>query len=102
MVQHFKGRGGAKGHPVLGPSRVGGARGYDIHTREMMVKLCKSGNPVSQTMICSIQRWADGCDHGPLSPTFAAAVEEDGVPSREDRGIDGGECVGQAEWRGGG
>jgi hypothetical protein len=25
---------------------VGGARGYDIHTREMMVELCKSGNLV--------------------------------------------------------
>ncbi len=37
---------------------VGGARGYDIHTCEMMVKLCKSGNPVPQTMIYSIQRWA--------------------------------------------
>jgi hypothetical protein len=34
---------------------VGGARGYDIHTHEMMVKLCKSGNPVPQTMIRSIQ-----------------------------------------------
>jgi hypothetical protein len=34
---------------------VGGERGYDIHTREMMVKLCKSGNPVPQTMIRSIQ-----------------------------------------------
>jgi hypothetical protein len=34
---------------------VGGARGYDIHTREMMVKLCESGNPVPQTMIRSIQ-----------------------------------------------
>jgi hypothetical protein len=33
---------------------VEGARGYDIHTREMMVELCKSGNPVSQMMICSI------------------------------------------------
>jgi hypothetical protein len=32
----------------------GGTRGYDIHTREMMVKLCKSGNPVPQTMIRSI------------------------------------------------
>ncbi len=36
---------------------VGGARGYDIHTREMMVELCKSGNPVPQTMIRSIRRW---------------------------------------------
>ena len=33
---------------------VEGARGYDIHTREMMVELCKSGNPVSQMMIRSI------------------------------------------------
>jgi hypothetical protein len=40
-------------HPSLG-----GARGYGIHTREMMLKLRKSGNPVSQTMICSIQKWA--------------------------------------------
>jgi hypothetical protein len=37
---------------------VGGSRGYDIHTREMMVELRKSGNPVPQTMIRSIQRWA--------------------------------------------
>ncbi len=36
---------------------VGGSRGYNIHTREMMVELHKSGNPVPQTMICSIQRW---------------------------------------------
>ncbi len=34
---------------------VGGSRGYDIHTREMTVELCESGNPVSQTIICSIQ-----------------------------------------------
>ena len=81
---------------------VGGARGYDIHTREMMVELCQSGNPVPTTMIHSIQRWVDGCNCGPLSPTVAAAVEEDGVPSGEDRGIDGGECIGQAEWWGGG
>ncbi len=81
---------------------VGGARGYDIHTCEMMVKLCKSGNPVPQTIIRSIQLWVDGCDCGPLSPTVATAVEEDGVPSGEDQGIDGGECVGQAKWRGGG
>ncbi len=25
---------------------VGGTRGYGIHTHEMMVELCKSGNPV--------------------------------------------------------
>jgi hypothetical protein len=81
---------------------VGGARGYDIHTHEMMVKLCESGNPVPQTMIRSMQQWADGCNPGPLSPTAAAAVEEDGVPSREDQGIDGGERIGQAERRGGG
>ncbi len=37
---------------------AGGARGYDIHTHEMMLKLRKSGNPVPRTMICSIQRWA--------------------------------------------
>jgi hypothetical protein len=30
---------------------VGGSRGYDIHTREMMVELRESGNPVPQTMI---------------------------------------------------
>ncbi len=36
---------------------VGGSRGYGIHTREMMVKLRKSGNPVPQTMIRSILRW---------------------------------------------
>ncbi len=34
---------------------VGGASGYDIHTHEMMVKQCESGNPVPQTMIHSIQ-----------------------------------------------
>ncbi len=79
---------------------VGGVRGYDIHAHEMMVELCKSGNPVPQMMIRSIQRWVDGCDRGPLSPTVATAVEEDGAPSGEDQGIDGGECVGQAEWRG--
>jgi hypothetical protein len=82
-------------HPI-----VGGARGYDIYTREMMVELCESGNPVPQTMIGSIRRWADGCHRGPLSPTVAVAVEEDGVPSGEDQGIDGGERIGQAEWRG--
>ncbi len=37
---------------------VGGSRGYDIHTREMMVELRESGNPVPQTMIRSIRRWA--------------------------------------------
>jgi hypothetical protein len=37
---------------------VGGLRGYDIHTREMMVELRESGNPVPQTMICSIRGWA--------------------------------------------
>jgi hypothetical protein len=37
---------------------VGGSRGYDIHTHEMMVELRESGNPVPQTMIRSIQRWA--------------------------------------------
>jgi hypothetical protein len=37
---------------------VGGSRGYDIHTREMMVELRESGNLVPQTMICSIRRWA--------------------------------------------
>ncbi len=36
---------------------VGGSRGYDIHTHEMMVELHKSGNPVPQTMLCSIRRW---------------------------------------------
>jgi hypothetical protein len=34
---------------------VGGARGYDIHTSEMMVEMYKSGNTVPWTMICSIQ-----------------------------------------------
>jgi hypothetical protein len=34
---------------------VGDARGYAIHTREMMVELCKSRNPVPQMMINSIQ-----------------------------------------------
>jgi hypothetical protein len=34
---------------------VGGSRGYDIHTCEMMLELRESGNPVPQTMICSIQ-----------------------------------------------
>ncbi len=29
---------------------VGGSRGYDIHTREMMVEQRESGNPVPQTM----------------------------------------------------
>jgi hypothetical protein len=33
---------------------VGGSRGYDIHTREMMVELCKSRNTAPQTMIRSI------------------------------------------------
>jgi hypothetical protein len=33
---------------------VEGARGYDIHTHEMMVEMCESGNPVLQMMICSI------------------------------------------------
>jgi hypothetical protein len=33
---------------------VDGSRGYDIHTREMMVELRESGNPVPHTMICSI------------------------------------------------
>ncbi len=42
----------------LAHSSVGGSRGYDIHTREMMVELRESGNPVPQTMICSIQQWA--------------------------------------------
>jgi hypothetical protein len=37
---------------------VGGARGYDIHTHEMMHELHESGNPVPQMMICSMQRWA--------------------------------------------
>jgi hypothetical protein len=36
---------------------VGGSRGYDIHTHEMMVELRESGNPVPQTMICSIRQW---------------------------------------------
>ncbi len=37
---------------------VGGLRGYDIHTSEMMVELRESGNPVPQTMIRSIRQWA--------------------------------------------
>ncbi len=37
---------------------VGGSRGYDIHTHEMMLKLHKSGNPVTQMMISSIQQCA--------------------------------------------
>jgi hypothetical protein len=37
---------------------VGGARGYDIHTREMMVKMYKSGDPVPRTMTYNIQQWA--------------------------------------------
>jgi hypothetical protein len=37
---------------------VGGTRGYDIHTHEMMVQLHKSGNPVPQTMIRSTRQWA--------------------------------------------
>jgi hypothetical protein len=59
MVWHFKGCGGAKGHTqFLAHPSVGGSRGYDIHTHEMMVELRESGNPVPQRIICSIQRWA--------------------------------------------
>ncbi len=39
----------------LAHPNVGGSRGYDINTREMMVELREPGNPVPQTMICSIQ-----------------------------------------------
>ncbi len=42
-------------------SSIGGARGYDIHTREeMMVELHESENPVPQTMVCSIRQWTRG------------------------------------------
>jgi hypothetical protein len=43
---------------IMAHPSVGGTRGYDIHTRKMMVEMYESGDPFPWTMICSIQRWA--------------------------------------------
>ncbi len=39
---------------ILAHPSVGGARGYDIHTHEIMLELHEYGNPVPPMMICSI------------------------------------------------